>query len=154
MDETGKDAVCLFDTLYTTNHIQMLKILLPYLNVNIQNQLALYIKFQEFKYTYTYIQTYNRPIFQEKKRDFDIQSLNKQITPYCTDEEVNKIRQLLSVFQNLDQINEFKKYMPLFESLMSNSEHADGPHLENMLKGMLSEEQLNLFHTFQSNNDT
>ena len=45
MDEKEKDAVFLFDTLYTTNHIQMLKILLSYFPENSRNQLAIFIKF-------------------------------------------------------------------------------------------------------------
>lgn len=54
MDEKEKDAVLLFDTLYTTNHIQMLKILLSYFPEYSRNQLALFIKFQEFQYTLEY----------------------------------------------------------------------------------------------------
>lgn len=58
MDEKEKDAVFLFDTLYTTNHIQMLKILLSYFPENSRNQLAIFIKFQEFQYTMEYVKNH------------------------------------------------------------------------------------------------
>ena len=43
-DREQPDKIQAFDALFTTNHIQMYKILLPYLEASLQKQLAVYIK--------------------------------------------------------------------------------------------------------------
>ncbi len=53
-DREQPDKIQAFDALFTTNHIQMYKILLPYLEASLQKQLAVYIKYMEFQYTLTY----------------------------------------------------------------------------------------------------
>lgn len=54
MDKNKSDKVLAFDTLYTSNHIQMLKIFLPYLDSNLQKYLAIYIKYSELQYTLSF----------------------------------------------------------------------------------------------------
>ena len=43
--------VMAFDALYTTNQIQKLKVLLPYIEPSMQKHLAVYIKYMELQYT-------------------------------------------------------------------------------------------------------
>ena len=45
MNVCENEAVIAFDTLYTQNHIQILKILLPYFDPYGQNHLAVWIKY-------------------------------------------------------------------------------------------------------------
>ena len=47
MNVCENEAVIAFDTLYTQNHIQILKILLPYFDPYGQNHLAVWIKYLE-----------------------------------------------------------------------------------------------------------
>ena len=55
MDEQPKpDKIQAFDTLFTNNHIQVYKILLPYFEPPMQKQLAVFIKYMEFRYTLSY----------------------------------------------------------------------------------------------------
>ena len=49
------EAIIAFDTLYTTNHMQMLKLLSPYLDMENQHRLAIYIKWQELQYTLNFM---------------------------------------------------------------------------------------------------
>lgn len=51
MDKNRSSKVVAFDTLFSTNHIQMLKVLLPYADHQTQKTLAVYIKFLELNYT-------------------------------------------------------------------------------------------------------
>lgn len=53
MAEKREDAsnVMAFDALYTTNQIQKLKVLLPYIEPSMQKHLAVYIKYMELQYT-------------------------------------------------------------------------------------------------------
>ena len=46
--------VIAFDTLFCTNHIQMLKVMLPYMDNQTQKSMAVYIKFLELNYTMEY----------------------------------------------------------------------------------------------------
>ena len=55
METIKNEQIYAFDSLYTTNHIQMLKILLPCLNPPLQKNLALYIKFLELRYTISFL---------------------------------------------------------------------------------------------------
>ena len=51
MEKQEQDSIQAFDTLYTTNQIQILKILLPYCAPDIQRNLAVMIRFLELQYT-------------------------------------------------------------------------------------------------------
>ena len=57
MNVCENEAVIAFDTLYTQNHIQILKILLPYFDPYGQNHLAVWIKYLELRYTLEYVST-------------------------------------------------------------------------------------------------
>ena len=58
MADYSQDKVAAFDTLFTNNHIQMLKILVPYFDSTIQKNLAIYIKYLEFQYTLDLLKKY------------------------------------------------------------------------------------------------
>lgn len=51
MEKNDKDYLQTFDALYTTNQIQIMKILLPYCSPDSRRGLAVMIKFMEFDYT-------------------------------------------------------------------------------------------------------
>ena len=55
MNVCENEAVIAFDTLYTQNHIQILKILLPYFDPYGQSHLAVWIKYLELRYTLEYV---------------------------------------------------------------------------------------------------
>lgn len=60
MDSNEHSKVIAFDTLFCTNHIQMLKVILPYMDNQTQKSMAIYIKFLELNYTISYFK--NIPI--------------------------------------------------------------------------------------------
>ena len=45
------EKIVAFDTLFSNNHIQILKVMLPYLDNHLQKLGAVYIKFLELQYT-------------------------------------------------------------------------------------------------------
>ena len=59
MEGKGSDIIAAFDSLLTTNHIQMLKVFLSYLAPDLQGGLAVYIKFLELQHTLQFLK--NRP---------------------------------------------------------------------------------------------
>ena len=58
MENKELDKVTAFDTLFTTNHIQMYKILLSYMPPSLQKTLAVYIKFSELIYTISFLRAH------------------------------------------------------------------------------------------------
>lgn len=56
MSDKTPDKVLTFDTLFTNNHIQILKVLLFYLPEKDKKQLAVFIKFLELQYTLSYFE--------------------------------------------------------------------------------------------------
>lgn len=65
MNVCENEAVIAFDTLYTQNHIQILKILLPYFDPYGQNHLAVWIKYLELRYTLEYVSQASVPSIQK-----------------------------------------------------------------------------------------
>ena len=51
MEKNEHDKIIAFDTLYTNNHIQMMKIVMPYFDEPMRGKLAVYIKYLEFQHT-------------------------------------------------------------------------------------------------------
>lgn len=61
MEKQEQDSIQAFDTLYTTNQIQILKILLPYCAPDIQRNLAVMIRFLELQYTIFFVRSHPKP---------------------------------------------------------------------------------------------
>ena len=64
--ETTEDmtqAILAFDTLYTTNHMKILKLLLPYLEQEHQKKLAVFIKWQELLFTLNFFKQYSASLY-------------------------------------------------------------------------------------------
>ena len=102
---TNVEKIYAFDTLYTTNHIQMLKILLPCLNPPLQKTLALYIKFLELCYTFSFLKAHPNGIkgcgFDKPPTDWQI--ISDELLPYLSPEEAERIRQMKQAFQHKHQ---------------------------------------------------
>ena len=89
------DKVLAFDTIFTNNHIKMLKVLLSYFDPAIQKTLAIYIKFLELQYTFAYFQNHAR-VFSSghspPDTSSDLNNLCREILPYCAPDERKKNR--------------------------------------------------------------
>lgn len=141
MEKNEEDSIIAFDTLYTTNQLQMLKILFPYLQPDMQSHIAIYIKFSELLVTLHFSQesTPNSPIFH-KKRNLDFPTLSKELSPYLSREEkdmLKKMSEMMDTMENFQQISQMMQMM----------DDTDSP--ESMLQGFLSEEQMAMFKMFQ-----
>ena len=53
--EENMEAILAFDMLYTTNHMKILKLLIPYLESEHQKKLAVFIKWQELMFTLNFL---------------------------------------------------------------------------------------------------
>lgn len=135
MDHNEIDPVTAFDTLYTSNQLQMLKIVLPYMEGQIQRFIAIYIKLSEFMLA-LHFTSGSYPV----KKEADIMGMVKYLSPYLSDSEREMMEQFSSMQENMEQF----KQMSAMMQMMNES----GGSPEEVLQGFLSEEQMAMFNMF------
>ncbi len=154
-----------FDTLFSTNHIQMLKILLPYLDLRLQKSMAVYIKFMELNYTIRFYQKHPTPLFgrTEKEPAPELPQICSELLPFCDEKEKKQMEQIKSLFGSmkmyqdiLNTVEMMKELMPDFD--MNNVFNSTGnsadttatgnPDIMNLLMNLLSPEQKEMFDLF------
>ena len=163
--EEKTEAILAFDTLYTTNHLKILKLLIPYLKSDSQKKLAVYIKWQELVFTLDFFKHHSckryGPDFRQKEK-INIESLIPLLTPYCNESEKNIIVHFSQLQNMMSMLEQMQEYMPLIQQFMS-SVTGDGNinpggmdlgenNLPDILKNLMSEEQISLFSSFMNEN--
>lgn len=135
METIKNEQIYAFDSLYTTNHIQMLKILLPYLNPPLQKNLVLYIKFLELRYTISFLSTHPYAIsgcgFDKKCGEQEIPI--GDLLPYLTPKEAENLKQLQKSMGIMKQFSNMQKNMEALKGILP-----EGMDLESLFEGMMS----------------
>lgn len=158
------NAILAFDTLYTTNHMKILKLLFPFLEPEHQKMLALFIKWKELMFTLQFFKKYSvslySPDFQQKK-NLDIKVLLPLLTPYCNESEKKFLSQFSQMQNMMHMMDGMQQYLPMIQQFMSSMSEGDTPlgnmngfgdnNPLDMLKNFLSEEQLAMFSMFMEN---
>lgn len=141
-----------FDTLYTTNHMKILKVLLPYLECEYQKKLAVYIKWQELLFTIHHMKHFSTPLYCKccaPKKEPDFAVLAQTLSPYCNEQE----RKLLSGFSQIKNytslFSQIQEYLPLLQGMISSDSGNFNPM--DLMESMLSEEQKTMFQMFMDN---
>lgn len=111
------DKVLAFDTLFTTNHIKMLKVLLFYFDSSTQKMLAVFIRFLELQYTISYFQKHPAPFPGKSQKEPDIQELCGKLRPYCAPDEQKKLDQLLQMQQSMENFRQISQTMEMVKEL-------------------------------------
>jgi len=141
------DKVLAFDTIFTTNHLKMLKVLVSYLDPSLQKMLAVYIKFSELQFTLTYFDNHSSPyprpesssgnnlstllgnfgglgnildrfgVIGESIGSIDPLTLCSELLPYCTLEERKKVEQFHQMLQMLENFQQISQTMEMMKDL-------------------------------------
>lgn len=166
MDSNEQNKVIAFDTLFSTNHIAMLKVMLPYMDNQSQKSLAVYIKFLELNYTIDFYKKHPYSVCGclEKETSPDMFKLCSELLPFCTEEERRQIEQIKNLLQSMKMYQEISKTMEMMKDFMpdmgnfsdlfaqdSASGTESGPDIMNILMNMLSPEQKEMFQLFGGN---
>lgn len=112
--------VMTFDALYTTNQIQKLKVLLPYIEPSMQKHLAIYIKYMELQYTMNYMR---RHPFQlsgcglSSPEKPDLCKLCKELCLYSTPEEIKQLEQFQNMLKTLETVQEMSQTMSAMQEI-------------------------------------
>lgn len=133
MESNSNEKVYAFDSLYTTNHIEMLKILLPCLHPPLQRTLALYIKFLELRYTFSFLRAHPYAIrgcgFDTSPADW--QFLQDDLRPYLTPEEAGRLEQIRKSAAMMKQFSSIRKNMEALKGILP-----EGMDLESLFRNM------------------
>lgn len=113
------DKVTAFDTLFTNNQIQKLKVLISYVDSPLQCQLAIYIKFLELKYTMDLFRHYPElsvsPLPHESPPE--PAKLCQEFTPYCSPQEQRQLSQFTSMLQTMSHYQEILEMVQMFQEM-------------------------------------
>ena len=119
MEQTGKDNISAFDALYTTNQIQLFKILIPYMAPSMQKNLVIYIKYMEFQYTLTLFKKHPYAAFSSfpSSDKPDTNQLFDEIIPFCDLSQREKILQMKNMMHSMEQMKEMMGMMEMMKEM-------------------------------------
>ncbi|MCM1134006.1 MAG: hypothetical protein NC400_00375 [Clostridium sp.] len=120
MDSNEHNKVIAFDTLFCTNHIQMLKVMLPYMEHKMQKFMAVYIKLLELNYTIDYFKKHPYPLCGclEREAAPDIFQMCSELIPYCTENEKKQLEQIKNIRQGMEMYKEVSQAMEVMKDFM------------------------------------
>lgn len=127
MENCSTSIINAFDSLFTNNKIQMLKILISHLPAESQGSLAVYIKFMELQHTLTFIRQHPGINFfgNNSLLSFDFFSgdnagtveLLEELLPFSGPDEQNKIKGMISMMQNMKQMREMMEMIQMMQEM-------------------------------------
>ena len=129
MEERGTDKVIAFDTLFTTNQIQMLKVLLTYLPSSAQKNFAIYIKFMELQYTMSFFQNHpNVSLFGlPHEGSMNAGKLCDELLPLCDANQRKSMEQMKNMMQSFENMQQMMEMMQMMKELFpEGTGSADG----------------------------
>lgn len=126
-----------FDSTFTTSHLQMLKVLLPYLPPASQSGLAIYIKMQELQYTLEYMKHHPRtsPLLPKPEEN----CLFEQLLPYCSPSQKEQIQQFQQMNQQMESIRDAMEMAKMMQDLFpegATGENMDFSQVMSMFSAM------------------
>lgn len=120
-----------FDRLTTTKELQMMKVMLPYTPASTQRMMAFFIKYQELQNTLQFFRNFKTEKHMadfEKKINAPVEII-ENIKPFMSEQEQSSVDMMMMAF-----------------SMMNMND--DGADPMDMMKGMLTPEQQDMFHTY------
>ena len=127
MEENELGSIAAFDSLFTTNRIQMMKALLPYLKPEQQGALAVCIKAMELNYTLSFIKNHPHILPSRLPGKNDTSKLWDEILPFCGPEERSQVENMKNMMQNMKQMQEMMETMQMMQEMFP-----EGMDMENM----------------------
>lgn len=160
-----EDRVLAFDTLFTNNQIQKFKIMIPFLDNQMQKKMAIYIKYRELQYTISYFRRYPYRLCGcfEQESPGNFTGLCHSLMCYADEKEKRQMEQFMSLFRAMEMYQEFSQTMEMMKDFMPDiqpfgeggcGEETDGGHggdMMSVLLGMLTPEQQKMFEMFGGN---
>lgn len=116
------DNIQAFDALFTTNHIQMLKLLLPCLPPETRRSLAVFIKAAELRYTLEFLNSHPFAVLGNSRdgaeQPSDPARILQSLLPFCTPAEKEKLQNMQNLFQNMENMQEIMWAVEALQEIM------------------------------------
>lgn len=150
MKDRASGKVDTFDTMFTNNHIQMLKILLPYLELSHQKNLAIYIKYLELQYTLAFFKSFpNLRLSPLQKSDVpDLEQLCDEFSPYLSSTEKKRFDGMRQMYQTFANFQDMMEMIQMMKELFPESEGGFSPDMLSSLGSMTGMENTDLSQLF------
>lgn len=140
------DYVLAFDHFYTTNHIQILKSVLPFMDNGSSGMLPALIKYMEFKYTLS-LSKKGKDAFTGGIRacgaeygakpgsspSENIENIYKAVRKYLSPGEEKSFQQMMSAINTMKNMREMQQMMELFQNASPDMDLSS--MMENMSGG-------------------
>ncbi|MCM1027745.1 MAG: hypothetical protein NC432_15070 [Roseburia sp.] len=145
MEEKGNNPVSAFDTLYTTNRIQMLKVLLTWLPPERQGGFAVYIKLLELQYAFSLLGRYPGTVLSGGRRlSADLFSgdtsgaveLLDELLPFSGFAERSRIEGMKSLLQNMSRMKEMMEMLDMLKEMFPEGFGGDTGNPMDLFSGM------------------
>lgn len=135
------DYVLAFDHFYTTNHIQILKSLLPFIEGKNAGMLPVLIKYMELQYTLTLAGKHNQSIndsgiFASSDKEpneknangvgENIEQIYNAVRRYLAPDEDQKFSQVLSAIRTMKNMREMQQMIEMLQSLNPDADKDGG----------------------------
>lgn len=144
MEEKGTSLVTAFDSRFTTNKIQMLKVLMSWIPSSQQGMFAVYIKFLELQYTLSLL---NRPEaympnIRHLSADFfsgdnsDTIELLDELLPYSSQADRPKIDGMKNMLQKMGKIKEMMEMAEMMKEMFPEGFGSGTDNPMDILSGM------------------
>lgn len=129
--DNENDYTLVFDHFYTTNHIQILKSLLPFFHTGLFSYLPVFIKYLELQHTLELtkkrMQPLNHGIYAASNQSHDLDEIYKAIKKYLTPEEEKNIHQILNMMHTMENVKEMQKMMEFFQNMSDDDSSSSNP---------------------------
>lgn len=129
MSDSKQDKVTAFDTLFTNNHIQKLKVLITYLDPSMQRNMAIYIKYLELQHTMYFFRRYPASAMPlPREPSMDVSRLCGEMIPYCDDTQRAQMENMQNMFRTFENYKEMMEMVQMMKEMF--------PEGENPLNGL------------------
>ena len=150
MTEKGQEKIIAFDTLFTTNQIQMLKILLTYVEPSHQKAMAVYIKFLELQYTLTFFQQYpSSPLKFPKEEKLNATTLCDEILPFCNPSQQEMLNNMKNIYQNYENMQEIMQMVQMMKELCPEGDNSNDANPMSMFSGLFGSDGMDMSALFE-----
>lgn len=159
MEEKGTGIIAAFDSLFTTNKIQMLKILLSRLSPPGQGSLAVYIKLLELQYTISFFRRHPSVTFPGQGKPLSLNltegdntdtiELLDELLPFSSPDEQKKIQTLKSMLSNIGRMKEMMDMIQMMQELFPEGFEGAGGNPADILSGLSGMGNMDMSSLFQ-----
>lgn len=144
MDQKESQKMTPFDQLLSSQNLQMLKLFIPYMPLNNQRFLGVYVKFAELQHAIHFFQTQQKPIGKQNvnEKSSSILEILQDIRPYLPEQFSETLDNFLNMMNMMDLFRSFQD--------MQGSDSDDGFNPMDMMKNMLTPEQQGMFEMYNT----